>query len=308
MIAERDDHSKLPHKCCDHSHEHEHGYEHNDVPSFDASQLDSAANLILISVGNTRVTMAAYVDDKRAASHSVAINGSSVALNGPAAAISDVVTEIDRVWKSLPASQSRAVVITSVNPPVCEAIRNACDERKIGPVLVIGQELDVPMATDVLEPEKVGTDRLCVAAAAFAKIKGACVVADFGTAVTIDLVADNGIFLGGTILPGMALSARALHEFTASLPLVDVGRPTEVLGKDTNSAIRNGIFSMMIGALREITERYATDIGKWPPLVVTGGDAEAIAAGCDFVDRVAPDLVLDGLVIAWQNAFQTPES
>jgi len=218
------------------------------------------------------------------------------------------MAEIDRVWKSLPASQSRAVVITSVNPPMCEAIRNGCNEQKIGPVLVIGEELDVPMATDVLEPEKVGTDRLCVAAAAFAKIKGACVVADFGTAVTIDLVADNGVFLGGTILPGMTLSARALHEFTASLPLVDMslvdtGQPTEVLGKDTNSAIQNGIFSMMIGALREITERYATDIGKWPPLVVTGGDAEAIAAGCDFVDRIAPDLVFDGLIIAWQNAF-----
>ena len=60
---------------------------------------------------------------------------------------------------------------------------------------------------------------------------------------------------------------------------------------------------MMAGALREITERYATQIGKWPPLILTGGDARAIANVCDFVDGVLPDLCLDGLVIAYQQHF-----
>jgi len=57
----------------------------------------------------------------------------------------------------------------------------------------------------------------------------------------------------------------------------------------------------MIGALREISERYATEIGKWPPLILTGGDAKAIAAGCEFVDRVLPDLCLDGVLIAYKR-------
>jgi type III pantothenate kinase len=116
-------------------------------------------------------------------------------------------------------------------------------------------------------------------------------------------VADNNMFLGGTILPGIDLSARALHEHTALLPLVEVGTPTETLGKETASAIRNGVFAMMVGALREITERYASEIGKWPPLVLTGGDARAVAGACDFVDHVIPDLCLDGLVIAYRNAI-----
>jgi pantothenate kinase type III len=59
---------------------------------------------------------------------------------------------------------------------------------------------------------------------------------------------------------------------------------------------------MALGALREITERYATDIGKWPTLVLTGGDAPAIASVCEFVDKLIPDLSLDGLVIAYRNA------
>jgi type III pantothenate kinase len=166
----------------------------------------------------------------------------------------------------------------------------------------VGEDIDLPISTDVPEPEKLGTDRLCTAAGAYAKLKTACVVADFGTALTIDLVADNNMFLGGTILPGIDLSARALHEHTALLPLVEVGTPTETLGKETASAIRNGVFAMMVGALREITERYATEIGKWAPLVLTGGDARAVAGACDFVDHVIPDLCLDGLVIAYRNA------
>ena len=127
--------------------------------------------------------------------------------------------------------------------PLMRAYR---EEPGIEPLLVVGQEIESPIAIDaeLLEPSKVGTDRLCAAAGAYAKVNAACVVADFGTALTIDLVADNGIFLGGTILPGVALSAKALHEHTAQLPLVEVGCPAETLGKDTQSAIRNGIYAM----------------------------------------------------------------
>jgi len=63
----------------------------------------------------------------------------------------------------------------------------------------------------------------------------------------------------------------------------------------------------MVGALREIAERYATDIGKWPPLVITGGNAADIARGAEFVDKVMPDLCLDGLVIAYKQHVNSDE-
>lgn len=248
------------------------------------------AQLLLVDIGNTRVAMAACSDGKRAEAKHLA-----------AAPFDAVGQELQRMWNTL-GPKGRAVVVGSVSPPVLALLGQSCKSAGIGPVLVVGQDIDVPIEADLPDPDKVGTDRLCVAAAAFEKVQQACVVADFGTAVTIDLVADNDIFLGGTILPGISMAARALHDQTAQLPLVEVGAPTETLGKDTTSAIRNGIFAMMLGALREITERYATDIGKWPTLVVTGGDAPAIASACDFIDKVIPDLCLDGLVIAYRNA------
>jgi type III pantothenate kinase len=256
-------------------------------------------HLILMDIGNTNIAMASWSNDKR-----------GTVDHFPTASFDDLVHRLQDVWKSLPAAgDQRAVVISSVCPPVLARLREVCTATGIKPLLAVGQELDLPIAIDeeLPEPAKVGTDRLCVAAGAFAKVKAACVVADFGTALTIDLVADNGIFLGGTILPGVALSALALHEHTAQLPLVDVGAPTETLGKDTRNAIRNGIYAMMVGALREIAERYAAEIGKWAPLIITGGNAPDIARGAEFIDGVLPDLCLDGLVIAYKQQFCPPD-
>jgi len=256
------------------------------------SERSSKPHLILMDIGNTNVAIAGWLDECR---------GNADHL--PTASFDELMTRVESIWAEFPGTANRAVVICSVCPPVLARLRQACAAKGIEPLLVVGQEIESPIAIDaeLLEPSKVGTDRLCAAAGAYAKVNAACVVADFGTALTIDLVADNGIFLGGTILPGVALSAKALHEHTAQLPLVEVGCPAETLGKDTQSAIRNGIYAMMVGALREIAERYATDIGKWPPLIITGGNAADIARGADFVDKVVPDLCLDGLVIAYKQ-------
>lgn len=277
MIAHKHDDGS----CCDHAHNHD----------------ASATCLLLVSVGNTRIAIAAWAEGKRTPAKHFELEALPAALEAMQAA-----------WSSFPAQAKKAVVAGSVNPPWLEKVRTQVDASGMGPIMVVGDEIEPPLPIDVDEPEKVGTDRLLAAAAAFDRMKAACVVADFGTAVTIDLVADDGAFLGGTILPGMSLCARALHEHTALLPLVEVGRPTETLGKNTVDAIRNGIFAMMAGALREITERYASEIGKWPPLIVTGGDAETIAGACDFVDRIAPDLGLDGLVLAYRREFEPQET
>jgi len=250
-------------------------------------------HLILVDIGNSNVSIATFSDGKR-----------SDVDHLPTQPFEPVAACLRDRWTALQADAERAMVVSSVCPSVLKQLRAACAASDIDTVLAIGEELDLPIGTDLPEPDKVGSDRLCAAAGAYAKVKAACVVADFGTALTIDLVADNGVFLGGTILPGLALSARALHEHTALLPLVELGAeaPTTILGKDTRSAVRNGIHAMVVGTLREVTERYATEIGKWPPLILTGGDGLMIGKTCDFVDGYLPDLCLDGLVIAYQRA------
>ncbi len=246
---------------------------------------------VLVGIGNTRRAVTVRSATERGESLHFAVADEA----GFNAAVS-------RAWNALPAGRGRSLAVCSVNPSALADFKAWCRASGIAPVRVVGEDLAPPIDADVLEPAKVGADRLCVAAGAFEIVGGACVAADFGTAVTIDLISDNGVLLGGTIFPGMAMAARALHEHTAQLPLVDVGHTTATLGKDTAAAIRGGVFAMMCGALREIVERYATEVGKWPPLVVTGGDGPAVARACDFVDHVVPDLLFDGLWLAYRRA------
>ncbi len=254
-------------------------------------------DLVVVDVGNSRVAVAAWRQGQL-----------SEATRLPLTPADDVIGHLKETWKALPAERRGAIVVGSVNPAAFKAIDAGLSREGLPAPLLVGRDLPAPMGADVSAPEKVGTDRLCVASAAFARLKTACVVADFGSAVTVDLVSDNNVLLGGTILPGLQLAARALHGHTAQLPLVEVTASTETLGKNTADCIRNGVFAMLVGALREITERYASQIGRWPPLVVTGGDAAAIASACDFVDHVWNDLSLEGLVLAWRRRFEEDTS
>jgi len=132
-------------------------------------------------------------------------------------------------------------------------------------------------------------------------VEGAVVVADFGTAVTIDLVDDNGVFRGGVICPGFEISAKSLKDSTAQLPGVKVTRPAGPYGKNTADAINCGLYYSAVGALEEIIRRYAEEIGKWPQTVITGSAAKVIAEDCGFVDSFVPNLVVKGIVLAYKK-------
>ncbi len=199
------------------------------------------------------------------------------------------------VWSSCP--EPRRIAACSVHPPHLAALESAA--AALGAkVRLVGRDLPLPIATDLPAPQAVGTDRLCAAAMAYFRLQAACVVADFGTAVTIDCVNDEGVFLGGAILPGLGMSAEALAHGTAQLPRVELAPPEWVFGKDTRQAIVGGIVLGARGALRELTEAYATKLGRWPAVIATGGDAELVAGGYDIVQAIVPDLCLMGVALA----------
>ena len=132
-------------------------------------------------------------------------------------------------------------------------------------------------------------------------------VADFGTAVTIDLVDEKGVFLGGVICPCFEISAQALKKNTAQLPKVKVSRPKEPYGKTTNQAINCGLYYSAIGTLEEVIRRYAEKIGKWPQTVLTGGAAKIIKDECDFIDSYVPNLVVKGIVLTYRKYIEEKE-
>ncbi len=156
------------------------------------------------------------------------------------------------------------------------------------------------------EPGRVGIDRLAAAAAA-ALVKpaaAAAVVVDCGTATTVDMVAADGSFLGGAILPGPLLMARALAEGTSRLPAVAAlaaGQPPAMPGRSTQEAIAAGIGLGIRGAVGRLVAEARAGLGGGAVTILTGGWAPTVA---DVLpDAIAvPDLVLCGIALGAARA------
>lgn len=211
----------------------------------------------------------------------------------------------EQAWSAVRGS-TRAVVIASVAPATSPTVQALIEEISGVAALRVRDDLPLPMHLDIDNEIEVGVDRVCSAAAAYERVGRACAVATFGTATTVDCVSDAGHFLGGAILPGFQMACDALHEHTAQLPRISAQAPRGTYGKNTHDAIVNGVAYGLMGALREIVERYATDLGQWPQLVITGGNAPLIADLADFIDAVVPDLCLMGIALAYRRAAERP--
>lgn len=253
------------------------------------SRDESVAPVAVLDVGNTSIGVGLWRDGK--------VSDRQTLVEG--------VEQVGACLKGFASQGSTgflgAVVLSSVVPATATALC-AWIEKELSLVpWRIGREVALPIEVAVPHPERVGVDRICTAAAAYSRAKQACVVVDFGTAITVDVVDDGGAFLGGSIFPGLALQARALHDYTAQLPQVIPSKPDEVIGRDTAGAIRSALYHGTSGAVRGIVEAYATHLGRWPPVVATGGDAALIAEACDIFDAIVPDLCLLGVGLAYDQ-------
>ncbi|MCK4629057.1 MAG: type III pantothenate kinase [Sedimentisphaerales bacterium] len=249
---------------------------------------------ITIDIGNSTISIAVFTGQKHNRTETIPIEQADTRK------LSDILRAFREICGPQPLNAKTVpVVVSSVNSTILELIERSVGDVLDQNILLIGREFPLEMKVAVENPDTIGSDRLLTAFAAYQVVESAVVVADFGTATTIDCVNDNGIFLGGVILPGLNLSARSLSEYTAALPCVTPKLPTDIFGVNTETAIQNGIYFGAIGAFREIVERYAEQLGQWPQIVATGGFSKLILRHCDFIDSHVPDLCLDGLYLAY---------
>lgn len=160
----------------------------------------------------------------------------------------------------------------------------------------------VGMPVEVDEPGRVGIDRIAAAAAAAAAKEGRrpAIVVDCGTATTVDVVSADGRFLGGAILPGPGLLARALAEGTSRLPAVadlDTGALPSMPGRNTQRAIAAGIGFGMRGAVARLVAEAAAAVGGDPQVFLTGGSRGIVRDALTAAIEI-PDLVLHGIALA----------
>jgi len=169
-------------------------------------------------------------------------------------------------------------------------------------MLIVGPGLRTGMPIRMDNPREVGADRLVNAIAAHERMGRGCIVVDFGTAITYDVVSDAGEYLGGIITPGAEISIDALYQRAAKLPKVELVEPRSLIGKSTVEAIRSGIVFGFAGQVDGIVGRLREELGEDTPVLVTGGLAAALVPMVRArIDALDPRLTLTGLRLIWER-------
>ena len=168
------------------------------------------------------------------------------------------------------------------------------------PVIVgTGIKTGIPIRID--NPRELGADRLVNAVAAYERFQDSCIVVDFGTAITYDVVSHEGELLGALISPGIEIALEALSERAAKLPKVDLVEPRAVIGKSTVEAIRAGVVFGYAGQVDGIVRRLHGEIGQEAEVIATGGLAHVVVPFTETIDHVDDLLTLTGLRLIWER-------
>jgi type III pantothenate kinase len=196
-------------------------------------------------------------------------------------------------------------IVSSVVPQLTPEYSGMCERYLQGECLILGPGVRTGIAIQLDNPRELGADRLANAVAAYERLGGPCAVADFGTAITFDVVSEDAEYLGGVIGPGVEISMEALAQRTAKLPPIELGEPLGepggVIGKSTQQSLQSGITYGFAGAVDAIARRIQRELGDTTSFVATGGHAAAIVPFCELIDEVDDLLTLRGLRLIWER-------
>ncbi|MBI4974747.1 MAG: type III pantothenate kinase, partial [Candidatus Omnitrophica bacterium] len=164
-----------------------------------------------------------------------------------------------RLLKTYPIDK---IIVSSVVPAALARLKKALQGAADSKILILGANIRAPIRNLYKAKEEVGQDRLVNAFAGSTLYGAPCVIIDFGTAITFDVVSKKGAYLGGLILPGIAISLSSLYEKTALLPKVRLAPSRKLIGKDTVASMR-GCILFGFGAMCDgLVAKYRKILGK----------------------------------------------
>jgi type III pantothenate kinase len=188
-----------------------------------------------------------------------------------------------------------SIIISSVVPPILRILKKTAYRYFDVNPLVVGPGVKTGMNIKTDNPKEVGADRIVNAVAAGHLYDGSLIIVDFGTATTFCAVSARGEYLGGSIAPGIGISAEALFSQSAKLPRIELIEPGKAIGKNTIDGMKSGIVYGFVGQVEYLVKKFKQELSEDAVVIATGGLVSLIAAETDSIDYVEPFLTLKGL-------------
>ncbi len=237
----------------------------------------------LIDIGNTKTALALLVRGELTSRYTV-----------PTSALENFTLDFIR--------DDGKALISSVVPIATERLQEILKDRGIASRVITAA--DVPMENQYEEIEKLGTDRILAAYAAYEHYgkpqQKNVIVVSLGTATTFECISSEGVYLGGAITLGIGSIIDAIHERTAQLPKVPLDVPQSAIGKTTMASLQSGMLNTQLLGIREFTHTLAAEAfpSDKPIVIATGGLAQFTHTHLPgLFDDVDQDLVLKGLAL-----------
>lgn len=192
-------------------------------------------------------------------------------------------------------------IISSVVPSVTNVVKEAIEKLCGISVMVIGPGIKTGISIVIDNPAQLGSDLVVDAVAGIEEYPLPQIIIDMGTATTVSVIDSKKQFLGGAILPGVAVSHDALVGRTAQLPKVAFEKPKKMIGSNTVDSIKSGMLYGNAGAIEGIVDRFEEELGEKCTVIATGGLAKVIVPLCKRDIIVDEDLLLKGLMFIYEK-------
>ena len=252
--------------------------------------------LLVIDVGNTNIKLGVY--DKNTLTHSWRLSVKVIR----------TADEIGIVLKGLFDSAKidiknfDGVIMSSVQPALNYTMEHACEYYLGKKPMMIGVGIKTGLNIKYSNPQEVGADRIVNSVAAYRLYGGPCIVVDFGTATTFNVVSEKGEFLGGCIAPGIITGLEGLVNNTAKLPRVEIIKPESIIAKNTVAGLQAGMTYGYTGLVKYIIQKLKEESGYSDMKVIATGGLSEIVLNVDndkIIDIVDRSLTLKGLKIIY---------
>ncbi len=252
--------------------------------------------LLVIDVGNTNIKLGVYDGDRLVNSWRLSVKVARTA--------DELGISIDSLFKTknITFKDIDGIIMSSVQPALNYTVEHACEYyMNIKPILV-GPGVKTGLNIKYVNPHELGADRIVNSVAGYKLYGGPCIIVDFGTATTFNVISEQGEFLGGCIAPGIKTSLEALADNTSMLTSVELVKPKTSVGKTTVTNLQSGIVYGFTGLVKYLLEKLKKDANvENAKVVVTGGLSELVC-GVDSslnINKIDRYLTLKGLKLIY---------